>query len=108
MLSKRKRLNLRKAFSWVRSGKYLELADFKLYYRYGENDHALVGIAVNRKYFRKAVSANRARRLASKAVELKYLQLRPNINLVMMPKESILASSVDELVAQLENVSDLY
>ncbi len=102
MLPKTKRLNLRKDFKRVASGKQTQTPHFKIMYRDGENPSPLVGIALSKAYFKKAVERNRARRLASAALEPLYGGLRKSINLVIMPKSEILKRNPDDLREELE------
>ncbi len=108
MLPKSDRLNLKKDFKWVVSGKRIETPLFTLFAKEGENDHCLVGIALSSKNFKKAHERNRARRLLSVALKQVYPQLRNNLNLVIMPKVAILLSPSEKTLATLENVSAIY
>lgn len=108
MLSKERRLNLKKEFKWVAAGKKVYTERFKIMYRYGENPQPLVGIALSSQYFRKANKRNRARRLTSKVVENAYGKLRKDLNLVIMPKPEVLNTKQENLSQELEHVKDLY
>ena len=106
MLPKQNRLNLKKSYSWVNTGKKLESSNFRLLYRLGNNSHPLIGIALSSRVFNKAVQRNRARRLISKAFEVVYQSLPALINIVASPKSGILNSNssqiTDELVGLLK------
>ncbi|MFI5205308.1 MAG: ribonuclease P protein component [Candidatus Paceibacterales bacterium] len=108
MLSKDRRLNLKKDFKWVASGKKTYTSSFKLMYRFGSNPHPLVGIALSSQFFRKANKRNRARRLTSKSVENIYKQLRKDLNLVIMPKPEVLNTKQEDLSRELKYVKDIF
>lgn len=108
MLHKSKRLNLTKSFKWVTAGSRQETLALKLFFKEGENVEPLVGIALAKKEFRQANKRNRARRLSSTAIEQLYPQLRNNLNLVIMPKASVLTTPVDQIISQLQDVKALY
>lgn len=108
MLSKSHRLNLKKSFTFVTAGKKRELENVKIFYRLGENEQPLVGIALTKKNFHKAHDRNRAKRLVSSAIEKVYPHLIHNLNLVIMPKVTVLQKASDELIKEFEDVYDLY
>jgi ribonuclease P protein component len=108
MLPKSQRLNLKKDFSFVIQGKKTETPSMRLMYRVGENEIALVGIALAKKNFRKAVARNKVKRKASDAIQVHYERLRKDLNLVIMPKPEILKKRTEELTKELESVKDLY
>jgi ribonuclease P protein component len=108
MLSKENRLNLRKDFKWVASGKKSYTDSFKLMYRLGSNLQPMVGIALSSQEFRRANKRNRARRLTSKVVEGLYDKLRKDLNLVIMPKAGILNCKQEKLTEELLHVKDIY
>ncbi len=103
MLSKDKRLNLKKDFKWVASGKKLESKFIKIFYRYGENKTARVGIAVSSQIFKKAHERNRARRLVAEAFHNTYYLLPNTINIVALPKTSILSVKSSDVLLELED-----
>lgn len=104
MLSKQKRLDLKKDFKWVTSGKKLETKYLKLFINTGENEVVRVGIATSAKIFSKSSERNRARRLASFAFEALYPKLPSSINIVALPKSSILSVKSQDLLSDLERV----
>lgn len=104
MLPKDKRLNLKKDFKWVASGKRLNQHHFNLFIKYGENEFPKIGIATSKNYFKKATDRNRARRLLSKAVESIYEALPRNINIVALPKVGVIDVKSEELSKELEMV----
>jgi ribonuclease P protein component len=108
MLPKPQRLNLKKEFNFVSQGKKVETPSMRLMLRFGENKKALVGVALIKKNFHKAVARNKAKRKASDAVQTLYGKLRKDLNLIVMPKVQILKKSVEELKGELESVKDLY
>jgi ribonuclease P protein component len=108
MLPKSQRLNLKKDFIPVSKGKRVETVSLTLMFKAGENSLPLVGIALAKKNFRKAVSRNKAKRKASDAVQVVYKRLRKDLNLVIMPKPRILTQNIESLVKELEDVKDLY
>jgi ribonuclease P protein component len=104
MLPKFQRLNLTKDFKFVRSGTRRETANFIIFFRSSENVNPLVGIANSSKVFKKAHDRNRARRLAAQAVQNVYPNLSNSLNLVIMPKVSVLQASVEDLEKELVGV----
>lgn len=108
MLPKNARLNLSKAFKWVVSGQKKETTSLKIWFKEGENLTPLVGVAVSGQYFKKAVLRNKARRLAAKAISLLYSDLRNNLNLVIMPKQTIFESNLENLKKELINVKEIF
>lgn len=108
MLPRAQRLNLKQDFKFIQSGKKADTSSFRLMFRDGENQQALIGIALTTKYFKKATLRNRAKRLTSTAIQTLYSRLRNNLNLVIMPKSQILEKSANQLIGELENVKDLY
>ncbi len=108
MLPKQKRLNLKKDFKWVSSGKRIETASFRLFLKNGDNPLPLVGIALSSKNFKTAVLRNRAKRISSKTIESLYPRLQTHLNLVIMPKPGVLESSQEALTKQLNDVQSLF
>ena len=80
----------------------------RLMLRFGENKKALVGVALIKKNFHKAVARNKAKRKASDAIQTLYGKLRKDLNLIIMPKVQILTKNIEDLKGELENVKDLY
>lgn len=104
MLSKDKRLNLKKDFKWVASGKRIDNPLITLFIRIGDNSSPRVGIAVSSKHFKKAVERNKARRLTSAGFESLYTKLPANINIVALPKVGVLKVKSGDLLLELENI----
>lgn len=102
MLPRENRLNLKKDFKWVASGKKLENKYLKLFIRMGENEKAKVGIALSSKNFKKAVERNRAKRLISQAFQRIYPSLPENINIVALPKFGVLGVKSSDVLLDLE------
>ena len=102
MLPKEKRLNLKKEFKWVASGKKLESKYLKLFIRTGENNTPRIGIAVSSKNFRKAIERNRAKRLVSQAFQSTIYHLPSTINIVALPKSGILIVKSKDVVLDIE------
>lgn len=99
MLPKNKRINLKREFEWVTSGKSLNTKYLKLFLKTGENQIPRIGIAISSKTFKKAHERNRAKRLAAEAVHNTYYLLPNTINIVALPKSGILeVKSYDVLV----------
>lgn len=90
MLPKLKRLNLKKDFKRVASGKKIDTKFAKLFIRIGDNTHPRIGIAVSSSIFKKATERNRARRVISAALESLYSKLPKSINIVALPKIGVL------------------
>lgn len=104
MLSKDKRLNLKKDFKWVAAGKRLETKYLKLFVKLGDNELPRVGIAISGKSFKKAVDRNRARRLTSAAFETLYTSLLPRINILALPKAGVIEVKSDLVLLDLEAI----
>ena len=89
-------------------GKFIDSKYAKLYVRMGDNHlqdgGSKIGIAVSSKIFKKAVDRNRARRLISAAIEPLYGKLPTNINILALPKASILSVKSGDVLINLEEV----
>ncbi|MCL5784420.1 MAG: ribonuclease P protein component [Patescibacteria group bacterium] len=104
MLSKDKRLNLRKEFKWVASGEKVENNILKLFIKFGDNVQPRVGIAVSSSTFKKAVDRNRARRLIATGFQDFYFKLPQNVNLIAMPKAEVLGLGSGEVTIFLKQL----
>lgn len=104
MLPKEKRLNLKKDFKWVASGKRLETKYLKLFVKTGENQIPNVGVAVSSKVFKKATERNRAKRLASAVFEVLYSRLPNTINIVALPKAGVNKVKSSDILLDLEKI----
>lgn len=102
MLPKSSRLNLKKDFKWVASGKKVESKFCRLFIRMGENDKPGVGIATSSSVFKKASDRNRARRLVSTAFQSLYSLLPPHLNIVALPKTGALGVKSGDVLLDLE------
>lgn len=104
MLPKSQRLNLKTDFKRVAAGLKLETKYLKLFLKTDENNFARIGIAVSSKTFKNASSRNRARRLTSSAIESLYNRLPKDINIVTLPKLSVLGVKSSDILLDLETV----
>ncbi len=104
MLPKEFRLDLGKDFKWVASGKKTETKFAKLFTKLGENVSPRAGVALSGKVFKKAHERNRARRLISTALQYLYLKLPKNINILVLPKYSVLEVKSSEVILDLETI----
>ncbi len=104
MLPKPQRLNLKKDFKWVASGKKLETKYLKIFVKLGDNELPRAGIAVSSKVFKKAVERNRARRLTSAVFEALYSGFPPRINILALPKAGALNVKSGDLLLDVEAV----
>lgn len=96
MLPKSQRLNLKTTFRWVASGKSFVSKNFKLCYRFGENDEPKIGVSIASAQFKKAALRNKAKRICFDLAKKNYHKLHKGINLVIMPKAQVLdLSEVD-------------
>ena len=102
MLAKVKRLNLKKDFKWVVSGRKIETKYLKLFIREGENNIPRIGIAVSSGLFKKATQRNRVKRLTSQAFEPIFHLLPPTINIVALPKVNIHDVKSQDVLLDLE------
>lgn len=90
MLSKKNRLNLKTEFKSVISGRKLETKYTTLFFKYRESADKKVGIAVPSRVFKKAHDRNRARRTVSAALEVIFPNLKPGLNIIVLPKPGVL------------------
>ena len=104
MLPKSKRLNLKKDYKWLVAGKLIDSKYAKLYIKLGDNQFPKIGITVSSKNFKKATKRNRARRLISAAIEPIYGKLPANINILALPKVSIVGVKSGDILLNLEEV----
>lgn len=102
MLSRSKRLNLKKDFKWVVQGKVVDTKYAKLFLRMGDNIFPKVGIATSSKSFKKSTDRNRARRIISAAIEPLYDRLHRSLNIVSLPKTGILSVKSGDVLLDLE------
>ncbi|MBI2335003.1 ribonuclease P protein component [Candidatus Daviesbacteria bacterium] len=102
MLSREKRLNLKKDFKRVAAGSKLETKYLKLFIKLGENFQPKIGIAVSSKVFKKSTERNRAKRLAAEAFHNIYYQLPATVNIVALPKQAILGVKSNDVLFDLE------
>lgn len=101
MLSREKRLNLKKDFKWVVSGKKLETAYLKIFVKFAEGMGPRIGIATSGKVFKKATKRNLARRLTSWAFEQLYFDLPQNANILALPKAGIVNVKSNDVLSDL-------
>jgi len=104
MLSKEKRLNLKKDFTWVASGKKITHPFFILFIRSGSNSLPRVGITASKSIFKKAVGRNRARRLVSAAVESLYDTFLKDINIIILPSSKVINVTSKEIEKELKSL----
>lgn len=102
MLPKDSRLNLKKDFKSVAAGKRIETNYLTLFIKVGENVKPQLGVALSGKNFKKAATRNRARRLTSAAFESLYSRLPKSINIVALPKVSVLSVKSGDVLLDLE------
>lgn len=101
MLPKSKRLNLKRDFKWVAAGQNLDTKYAKLFLRMGSNTTAKIGVAISSD-FKKATQRNRAKRVTFTAFKSLYSHLPPKINIVVLPKQSVLGVKSGDVLADLE------
>ncbi len=99
MLPRSSRLNLTKTFKWVAGGRRVVSEYTTLFYRFGDNQGAKVGIALTSKIFNKSTQRNRAKRRTAVFFEKNLKYLPGNINIVVLPKQGVLEVESD-LLAQ--------
>lgn len=103
MLPKSQRLNLKLDFKWVASGSKSETKTFRFFKRLGTNLSPKVGVAIRGSQFKKAHERSEAKRKSFKAIETVYQSLPKQLNLVIMPKASILNEKVEDLIKEIKN-----
>lgn len=108
MLPKSARLNLKYSFKKVSSGKRAETAHLKIMYIFEGDNPPLVGVAISSKSFKKAVERNKAKRVVFGAAALRYSELQRGLNLVIMPKPTVLESNVEAIAKELDEVKVLF
>lgn len=84
------------------AGKKLDSKFVTIFARIGDNPCPKIGIALSGKVFKRAVDRSRAKRLASGAFEPLYEKLSANINIVALPKASILSVKSGDVLLELE------
>lgn len=104
MLPKENRLNLEKDFKRVAAGKKIETKFAKLFVKMDDNANPRIGIAVSGKVFKKASDRNRARRVISQALQSIFLDLPKNINILALPKHSVLEVKSGEVLMDLRAI----
>lgn len=105
MLAREKRLNLKKDFKWVASGKSISSQYVKLYFKVeSQTNGPKIGIALSSKYFKKAHERNRARRLTSAALEALVKFIPKSLNIVALPKTGILDVKSNKLFDELKQM----
>ncbi len=102
MLPKPNRLNLKKDFKWVASGKRVETQFLKLFIKHGDNSFPKIGITASSKTFKNSTDRNRARRLTSQAFQSIYPKLPSSINIVALPKQALLEVKSEDIFKDLE------
>ena len=108
MLPKSKRLNLSKDFRFVAAGVKVSTANFRVMYRFSGEAEPLVGVALSKQNFKRAVDRNRAKRLSFEVLGKIYPSLKDGLNLVIMPKAQIFSSDIEELTKELKKINDIY
>ena len=103
MLAKSHRLNLKKNFRWVASGRSKTTPFFKLFYKFGDNPHPMVGVSIVSANFKKSTSRNLVKRLVFQIVQDNMKKLPKNINLVIMPKAQIIEAGNEDLVKSFQD-----
>lgn len=105
MLPKNKRLNLKYDFKRAASGKNFEGDYLKLFIRQlAKVECTKIGVAVSSKNFKKAVDRNRAKRITFKAFELLYKDLPVSLEIVALPKTTIIDVKSDEVLQDLRKI----
>lgn len=103
MLSKEKRLNLKKDFNNVAKGEKISNNLVKLSFVINkENKTPKIGIALSKTVFKKATQRNRVRRLISTGFENIFLKLPEGINIIAFPKEEVINLGSEEVTKSLE------
>lgn len=103
MLPKSQRLNLKKDFKWVASGKKIDSKYLKLFLKIGDEVVPKIGVAVSSKIFKKATERNRVKRVIFAAFEPLYAKLPERINIVALPKVSIVDVKSGDVLLDLED-----
>lgn len=102
MLLKRQRLNLKRNFSWVVSGKKIDAASLKIFTRLGKNSTPRVSVTCSKKIFGNAPAVNKVRRRVYMALKEIYPQLHKQLNLVIMPKKEAENKNLNELILEIK------
>lgn len=104
MLSKLNRLNLKTDFKFVSSGKSLSTPHLRLFLKKGDNTVPRIGVAITTKIFQKATDRSRAKRVVFASFTNLLPDLESNINIIALPKASVLEVKSDELFQELKKV----
>lgn len=104
MLPPKNRLNLKKSYTWVRSGVKLETEVARIFYRLGDNQIPRIGITSSSSIFPKAHDRNRARRLLATGFATILEKLPVGINLVALPTPKVLDLSTAQISRKLKDV----
>ncbi len=89
--------------------KRIETAHFRLFIQKDDkSSFPKIGIALTKKEFKKAHERNRARRITSSVIEEHYTRLIPGLNLVIMPKASVMITEKKELSDEIGSIVYLY
>lgn len=102
MLPKSQRLNLKKDFKWVASGKKFETKYLKLFVKEGDNQIPRIGVAVSSQAFKKATERNRVKRLVSAAFQSSISHLPSTINIVALPKVGVIEVKSSDVLLDLK------
>ena len=86
------------------SGQKFSNSCFRLFIRRGENTSPLIGIATSKDVFKKATERNRARRLVSTGFEALYNKLPGGVNIVAMPRSTVLELTSAQVTKVLEEI----
>lgn len=90
MLSKAKRLNIRKSFSWLRSGTRVETEHLGILYKYSPDHKPKLAVRILKTNFKKSTTRNKIRRLVFKGIELVYDKLKTGVCIIITVKPNIL------------------
>ncbi|KKQ66912.1 MAG: hypothetical protein US86_C0002G0029 [Candidatus Daviesbacteria bacterium GW2011_GWA2_38_24] len=108
MLPKSRRLNLKTEFKSVSSGKRIETPSLTLFIKEDNIGHPLVGIATRKKSFKKAHERNAAKRVVATSFQELYENLKPDLKIMVMPKDVVLTLSPQQVLNELREVKELY
>lgn len=104
MLSKDKRLNIKKDFNNVVKGEKLANNLVKLVFITNDDKKTKIGIALSKTVFKHATQRNRARRLISKGFENIFSKLPKGVKIIAFPKEKVVNLSSEEMTKSLEGL----
>ena len=103
MLPKSQRLNLKKDFKFVVSGKRVETPNLKVYIKTAPNLETKAAVSISSKNFKSSVERNKAKRIVFRQLKELFSDLPRKINLIIMPKSGIFDVRETEILKEIKD-----